>query len=299
MVFTAEIWVSESIKDGPSLPPTTPTTNHAISPVGTSRFLPVEKASCDQVLKALSNLYFSLDESQQVPGDSSHSTCLHSDQWSFNSYYPLFLVSMNKTCWPKNRLPQTGNGKAAVRRWVWSFWRGNLGWHPAVGSRRPKDGCASRWRLSPVTCTPLTLTPTFQNTGRSVSRGTLKCRKNSINEQELKDPERLSHAQHPIKCSLCILLSPPGWHIWHEQLSSSLEKWRKCHEDVLKLPHGLLTRLWQQHGSIKPNDGTPDSGEGSSYPLQYSGLENSRDRGAWWVTVRGVAKSQTHFLSNS
>ena len=108
-------------------PPTTPTTNHAISPVGTSRFLPVEKASCDQVLEALSNLYFSLDESQQVPGDSSHSTCLHSDQWSFNSYYPLFLVSMNKTCWPKNRLPQTGNGKAAVRRWVWSFWRGNLG----------------------------------------------------------------------------------------------------------------------------------------------------------------------------
>ena len=28
-------------------------------------------------------------------------------------------------------------------------------------------------------------------------------------------------------------------------------------------------------------------------PLQYSCLENSMDRGAWWATVRGVAKSRT------
>ena len=28
-------------------------------------------------------------------------------------------------------------------------------------------------------------------------------------------------------------------------------------------------------------------------PLGYSCLENSMDRGAWWVTVHGVAKSQT------
>ena len=34
------------------------------------------------------------------------------------------------------------------------------------------------------------------------------------------------------------------------------------------------------------------SGEGNGYPLQYSGLENSMDRGAWWATVYGVAKSQ-------
>ena len=27
--------------------------------------------------------------------------------------------------------------------------------------------------------------------------------------------------------------------------------------------------------------------------LQYSCLENSMDRGAWWVTVHGVAKSWT------
>ena len=33
--------------------------------------------------------------------------------------------------------------------------------------------------------------------------------------------------------------------------------------------------------------------EGNNYPLQYSGLENSMDRGVWQATVHGVAKSQT------
>ena len=34
-------------------------------------------------------------------------------------------------------------------------------------------------------------------------------------------------------------------------------------------------------------------GEGHGYLLQYSCLENPMDRGAWWATVHGVAKSQT------
>ena len=34
-------------------------------------------------------------------------------------------------------------------------------------------------------------------------------------------------------------------------------------------------------------------GEGNGNPLQYSCLENSMDRGAWWATVHGVTKSQT------
>jgi len=38
-------------------------------------------------------------------------------------------------------------------------------------------------------------------------------------------------------------------------------------------------------------------GEGNGNPVQYSCLENSMDRGAWWATVHGVAKSQTP-LSN-
>ena len=33
--------------------------------------------------------------------------------------------------------------------------------------------------------------------------------------------------------------------------------------------------------------------EGNSNPLQYSCLENSMDRGAWWATVHGVTESDT------
>ena len=36
---------------------------------------------------------------------------------------------------------------------------------------------------------------------------------------------------------------------------------------------------------------SPGGGHGS--PLRYSGLENPMDRGAWWATVLGVAKSRT------
>ena len=49
------------------------------------------------------------------------------------------------------------------------------------------------------------------------------------------------------------------------------------------------------------NVGDPDSilrrgrfpGEGNGYPLQYSCLENSMNRGGWWATVHGVTKSLT------
>ena len=34
-------------------------------------------------------------------------------------------------------------------------------------------------------------------------------------------------------------------------------------------------------------------GEGNGSPLQYSCLENSRDRGAWWAAVYRVAQSRT------
>ena len=43
-------------------------------------------------------------------------------------------------------------------------------------------------------------------------------------------------------------------------------------------------------GSIPESGRSPAKGIG--YPLQYSCLENSMDRGAWWVTVHRVAKSQ-------
>jgi len=33
--------------------------------------------------------------------------------------------------------------------------------------------------------------------------------------------------------------------------------------------------------------------ERNGNPLQYSCLENSMDRGAWWATVHGITKCQT------
>ena len=44
-------------------------------------------------------------------------------------------------------------------------------------------------------------------------------------------------------------------------------------------------------GSI-PGSGRP-LGEGNGNLLHYSCLENPMDRGAWWATVDGVAKSRT------
>ena len=44
-------------------------------------------------------------------------------------------------------------------------------------------------------------------------------------------------------------------------------------------------------GSIPGSGRSP--GKENGYPIQYSCLENSMDRGAWQVTVCGVAKSWT------
>ena len=40
-------------------------------------------------------------------------------------------------------------------------------------------------------------------------------------------------------------------------------------------------------------------GEGKGNPLQYSCLGNPMERGAWWATVHGVAKSRTRLKNNS
>ena len=39
--------------------------------------------------------------------------------------------------------------------------------------------------------------------------------------------------------------------------------------------------------------------KGNDSPLQYSCLENPMNRGAWWATVCGVAKSQTQLMQLS
>ena len=44
-------------------------------------------------------------------------------------------------------------------------------------------------------------------------------------------------------------------------------------------------------GSIPGSGRSPGGGHGN--PLQYSCLKDPMDRGAWWASVHGVAKSRT------
>ena len=60
----------------------------------------------------------------------------------------------------------------------------------------------------------------------------------------------------------------------------------------------LVTQTVKSLPSVQGDTGSiPGFGrfpeEGNGYPLQYSCLENSMDRGAWWATVHGVTKNQT------
>ena len=47
----------------------------------------------------------------------------------------------------------------------------------------------------------------------------------------------------------------------------------------------------RDRGLIPGSGRSPGGGFGN--PLQYSCLENTMDRGAWWVLVHGIAKSWT------
>ena len=56
----------------------------------------------------------------------------------------------------------------------------------------------------------------------------------------------------------------------------------------------MVKRLPTMRETWVRNLGREDSpGEGNGNPLQYYCLENPMDRGAWWATAHGVAKSQT------
>ena len=59
-------------------------------------------------------------------------------------------------------------------------------------------------------------------------------------------------------------------------------------QQVRNLPYSRETR----DSGLIPGLGR-SAGERNGKPLQYACLENSMDRGAWWATVHGVAKSRT------
>ena len=92
---------------------------------------------------------------------------------------------------------------------------------------------------------------------------------------------------------------------WTEEQSMGSQRVKHEWSDWAQLTH---TYIWYRAcpgGSVVKNlpadagdaGSLPGSGRspggGNSSPLQYPCLENPMDRGAWWATVHGVAKSQT------
>ena len=83
---------------------------------------------------------------------------------------------------------------------------------------------------------------------------------------------------------------------------SGLESQGGANSEILKmLNSGLIKGLpwwfrWQRTCLHAGDQGLISGlgrslGEGNCNPLRYSCLENFRDRGPWWATVHGVAKS--------
>ena len=71
------------------------------------------------------------------------------------------------------------------------------------------------------------------------------------------------------------------------------------HTGLLDVYEGsLVSQIWKESAcdgedlSSIPGLGR-SSGDGNGNPLQYSCLENVMDKGAWWSTAHGVAKSWT------
>ena len=58
-------------------------------------------------------------------------------------------------------------------------------------------------------------------------------------------------------------------------------------------PLGLPWWLSDKESAWKETQEEDPLDEGHGNPLQYSCRENPMDRGAWWDTVHGVAKSWT------
>ena len=75
-------------------------------------------------------------------------------------------------------------------------------------------------------------------------------------------------------------------HIWKSYMTQSSQVVL-----VIKDPPANVGDI-RDVGSI-PGLGRTPGGGGHGNPLQYSCLESSMDRGAWWATVHRIAKSWT------
>ena len=104
-------------------------------------------------------------------------------------------------------------------------------------------------------------------------------------------PEGLTHPSSPLFYEMCIKASS------HEGLNilfMHTKHFLYAHQGLPSLVAQMIKNLpiMQETRGFIPGWGR-SPGEGNGYPLQYSCLGNSMDRGAWRATVHGVGKSRT------
>ena len=128
-----------------------------------------------------------------------------------------------------------------------------------------------------------------------------------IKKQANKKPLQLSYLSSTIKFNYCL-------EFLTFQHCSVHEQFHQTHTKLSKIAKILSCNIKYQ--IKKPDGGFPggsgvknqpadagdrslipgwgrSTGEGNGNPFQFSCLENSVDRGAWWATVHGVTKSRT------
>ena len=101
----------------------------------------------------------------------------------------------------------------------------------------------------------------------------------------------IGHEKKSFGKSVTLFLFPWQVDIWQQTLSLR-PQW---------IPSVLLPVIYsyQELNTVSIPEWGRSPGEGSGNPLQNSCLGNPMDRGAWWTTVHGVAKSQTQLATKT
>ena len=105
-----------------------------------------------------------------------------------------------------------------------------------------------------------------------------------------------------LPCSLTVSLTQMGLNQPGHRGVKQLRYTQKCVNlashtfcNLLEDQVGFPKKLPAKAGDLRDLGRSPQGGHGN--PLRYSCLENPVDRGAWWASVHGIAKTQVKELS--
>ena len=92
-----------------------------------------------------------------------------------------------------------------------------------------------------------------------------------------------------------------GWEVQRRKHDPQMLKWREVLTGRKELSPQVRRQMYPSGSDGKESairmtgvqslSWEKSPGEENGCPLQYSCLENSMDRGTWWATVHGIAKS--------